>query len=227
MISVGSIISNQVAWRDWPQSAKDEVTAFSSVISYPKGAKIVCETKEADAILIVAEGTVTMETSSLDGGRHLFMPPRPGDILELSSVIANTTYMSNIIAQENCKIVYIPKLRFLRLIREKPELMYSLLEFISHRFIRYVDRNRRDLSFNNLRQRLANALVDMAIGYGVKRDEDGKIILNITQDELASILGVSRQSIYKEISKFCEQGVLERLYAKIIISSIAILRHET
>jgi len=99
---------------------------------------------------------------------------------------------------------------FLQWLSQRPRAALALLETLSLRF-RMKDEALVDTGFLNLSQRLAKRLVDLSGAHlGGRAPSKGGgpdgIRLPITQEQLASILGVSRQAVNKELNAFVRDG---------------------
>jgi len=73
-----------------------------------------------------------------------------------------------------------------------------------------------------LRQRLALTIARLAHSQGL-RDSSGEQFIGISQEELGKMLGVSRQSISKEIKRLQKEEVIDLRYGKIYICSLSLL----
>jgi len=93
---------------------------------------------------------------------------------------------------------------FTRWLAERPNAAFALLEALSLR-VRRTDEQLADLAFLQLPQRLAKRLVRLTADQSQGGRPAGTK-LRITQSELASMLGVSRESVNKQLNKFAQEG---------------------
>jgi len=97
-----------------------------------------------------------------------------------------------------------------------PALLRALLVQQSRR-LRLAFALLEDAATSPLEARLARQLVNLAASYG-RREADGTVIdLHLPQDELAQLMGVSRQRINQALKAWERNGALRQRYGRIVI----------
>jgi CRP/FNR family transcriptional regulator len=93
----------------------------------------------------------------------------------------------------------------------------AVLEAVSRR-LRETDEMASDLAFLDVAGRLAKKLLELAVTHGVARPAGGTLIdLPITQEELANMIGVTRESVNRNLSDFRRMGLVQNQGRKLII----------
>lgn len=187
-----------------PEAELRALASKGHVHSYRSGAAIFHEGDPGDALYIVIEGGVRIVVASPKGAEATVALLGPGECVGDLAMLDGKPRSASAIASGKTKTLVVRRDDFTRWLAERPKAMLALLETLSLR-VRRTDEALADFAFLDLPQRLAKRLLDLAI---VKQDghdlADAQI--GITQAELASMLGVSRESVNKQLNRFARDG---------------------
>jgi len=165
---------------------------------YPGGATIFREGDRGDSLHVVIEGSVRITVVSSKGEEATVALLGPGEFVGDLALLDGRPRSANAVASEATKTLVVTREDFRRWLAERPKASFALLEALSLR-VRRTDEVLADLTFLDLPRRLAKRLVSLA----AERAGDGRgVKLRITQAELASMLGVSRESVNKQLNDF-------------------------
>lgn len=105
----------------------------------------------------------------------------------------------------------------------RPELSIALTGIVADR-LRWANRRRLDFSGYPAKVRLARLLVELATAYG--RAEDGAVAIGcqLTQPELAALIGTAETTIHKGLRELREEGLLGTGYRITIVQDLRRLR---
>jgi CRP-like cAMP-binding protein len=148
----------------------------------------------------------------------------PGECVGDLALFDNQPRSATAIASQPTRTLVVTRTSFSRWLAEHPKAAFALLETLSLR-LRRTDEALADFAFSDLSTRLAKRLLDLdderrvLAGRGTK---DGHIA--ITQGELASMLGVSRESVNKQLNAFAREGIIALGRGKITIRDAGALR---
>jgi len=191
--------------RDLPLLARlpdEDLRALASrgrVRTYSGGSAIFREGEAGDSLHIVIEGGVRIAVLSPRGEEATLALLGPGESCGELSLVDGRPRSASAIASQATKTLVVTRNDFLRWLSERPRAALALLETLSLR-IRRTDEALSDLAFMDLSPRLAKRLLDLASHHA------GGSRLRITQSELAAMLGVSRESVNKELNVFARKG---------------------
>ena len=196
--------------RDVPLLARlpeDELRALASkghVHDYTNGTAIFHEGDPGDALHIVIEGGVRIVVASPKGEEATVALLGPGECVGELALLDGKPRSASAIASGNTKTLVVRRDEFTRWLSERPKAAFALLETLSLR-VRRTDEALADFAFLDLPQRLAKRLLDVA---SIQQDGSGLsgFQIRITQVELASMLGVSRESVNKQLNRFARDG---------------------
>jgi len=96
----------------------------------------------------------------------------------------------------------------------------SVLAVIARR-LRDSDQMASDLAFLDVSGRLARRLLDLSATNGVQREDGILLQVTLTQEELANMIGVTRESVNRNLSMFRRLGLIAREGRKIILRNSA------
>jgi CRP-like cAMP-binding protein len=114
-------------------------------------------------------------------------------------------------ATEPACVWKIPARTFQALLASRPDLLLAITKQIGGRF-KSVETRVESLVFRDVRSRVAGILLELAQRFGRARDgAPGRIIdLRLTQAELGTLIGATRQSVNESLGDFSEAGWITR-----------------
>lgn len=196
--------------RDVPLLAKlaeEDLRALAShgkVRNHKASEVIVREGAPGDSLHVVIEGVVRVTVGSKSGGEAIVAMLGPGEFVGDLALLDGKPRSASAIASQKTKTLVVTRHDFTSWLNERPKAAFALLEALSLR-VRRTDEQLADLAFLQLPQRLAKRLVQLATDHAQGPRVAGTK-LRITQAELASMLGVSRESVNKQLNRFVQDG---------------------
>ncbi len=195
-------------FRDIPLLAKltgpdlRDLASRGKVRRYAGGTTIFREGDRGDSLHVVMDGNVRVTVVSPRGEEATVALLGPGEFVGDLALLDGLPRSANAVATEATKTLVVTREDFRRWLAERPKASLSLLEALSLR-VRRTDEVLADLTFLDLPRRLAKRLAALASD----RAASGRPAkLRITQAELASMLGVSRESVNKQLNEFERSG---------------------
>ena len=183
-----------------PEADLKALASRGRVRSYPAGAVIFREGDPGDALHVVVEGSVRVAVLSAGGEEATVALLGPGEFLGDLALLDGRPRSATATAHQATKTLIVTRDDFRRWLSERPAAAFALLEALSLR-VRRGDEALADLSFVGLHQRLAKRLLALTA-----TETDARVRMRITQSELASMLGVSRESVNKQLNLFAREG---------------------
>jgi CRP-like cAMP-binding protein len=179
-----------------PEADLKALASRGRVRSYRAGAVLFREGDPGDALYVVVDGSVRVAVLSAAGEEATVALLGPGEFVGDLALLDGRPRSASAIAHRATKTLVVTREHFRRWLSERPKASFALLEALSMR-VRRTDEALADLSFLGLPQRLAKRLLALT-------SESER--LRITQAELASMLGVSRESVNKQLNQFAREG---------------------
>jgi CRP/FNR family cyclic AMP-dependent transcriptional regulator len=183
-----------------------------------KARKVVCQKGEpGHELFIVLSGKLKICTFSEDGKEAILGLIEDGEIFGEMALIDGQARSADVIALEDTHLLVIHRKDFLPFLETHPKACMGLLMAMTQR-LRKMDALIEDSRFLDLKDRLAKALGQLAQEHGRKEAGGGvRIDFKISQEELGSLVGATRENVNKLIRAWVEDGVLETSQSTLII----------
>jgi len=156
----------------------------------------------ARELFVVQSGTVAIGHTGPDGRESLVELVGRGGLFGVCSLFDGQPRATLARALETSTVVAVPYQPLLRVLDQRPALLWGLVRLLATR-LRSVDQSLADNVFLDVTGRTAKRLLDLA----GDRDE---FALPVTQEELAAMVGASRERVNKSLSTFARLGWLEQ-----------------
>src|SRR4051812_43499353 len=199
-----------------------DLEALGSIRRYRRGDVLFHQGDDAGAVLVLLEGHV--KAAMLNDGREVILAfPGPGELLGELSAVDGEPRSGTVRAIDDIEALVIPRSAFRAFLGHPPPVAPPLLHSVAAR-PRAADRQRVDYAVNDVVVRVAGRLVELCDRFG--SDEGGcvEIGLAITQDELASWAGASREAVAKAMALLRTLGWIQTERRRIIVLDLSPLR---
>lgn len=194
---------------------------------YVDGELIAVRGGQPDAWWGCAKGAVRVSSVSISGKLITLDYVEPGIWFGDVSLLDGGLRTHDVYAYGDTTLLWVPATQFHELVRHHAELNRALLQLQAKR-LRLLYGVIEDLNTLPLRARLARQIGHLVRSYGVpslSADAEIRISLQLAQEELAQLLGVSRQSVNQELKAMEREGVLRvELTGLVICDRVALLR---
>ena len=157
-------------------------------------------------VFYLKKGFVKCYVTSKDGSELTFVIFKPDDILPMTW-IKNTLYIYYFEALTNCELYKAPKDKFLSFMNARPEVAENLMVKMSTRLGGILQRMEY-LAFGNAGEKVASTLMICAERFGEKKGKSIFISIPLTQKDIASLVGMTRETTSIEINKLKRQKII-------------------
>ena len=180
-----------------------------------RGQTLFSEGDQAERLYVIGEGKIKLGTVSADGRENLLSILGPGDMFGELSLFDLRPRTSTATAVTDVRLFSLGNDDLQELLRARPEVSFYLLQSLAQRF-RRVSEIVEDLVFSDVPGRVAKALIQLSGRFGKPTDEGLHVNHDLTQEELAQLVGASRETVNKALADFAGRGWL-RLEARAVI----------
>ncbi len=170
----------------------------------------------AGPLWVVAEGLLETSRTWANGRRILLSLLAPGDTTDLAAAFDDQPTLCDILTRTHATLVNVPRCALQAAVDRPESQALSMLRALSRQGRIDAERLHMDL-INSPRVRLARTLLRLAAG--VEATARGRA-LDITQDDLAAMLGLSRQSIASAMKPLVRAGLVETGYRCIMLRDL-------
>ena len=172
-----------------------------------RGHIVFKEGDSGDRLFIVLDGKVKITRASADGRENLIAVLGPGEMFGELSLFDPGPRTASVSAVTDATLASLDHDDLRPLLLERPGVGVELLRALAQRLRRTNDAM-ADLVFTDVPGRVAKALLDLAAKFGVEEADGIRVRHDLTQEELAQLVGASRETVNKALSEFAHRGWL-------------------
>jgi len=174
---------------------------------------------------LIQSGRIRVVNYSRSGKEVQTKDFRDGDCFGEVGVIDGLPRSNNAYTVGRTELLVLKKPDFDRLHSQHPQIAQRLNLYLCHR-LRMADASVEELSVLTLRERLPRLLSQLADNHGLPAESGAVVISSISQNDLAHMLGVARQSVSREIKELERVGLVRLRYRTILIPNISSFRRQ-
>jgi CRP-like cAMP-binding protein len=181
------------------------LSAYAATRMMPAGTTLFSKGDPGDALYAVCAGTVKITVPSIDGREAMFNVLHAGEIFGEIALLDGQPRTADVVTLTDTELMVIERRDFLSFVHSEPKVALKLIEFLCAR-LRFASEHFEEVVFLNLPTRLARTLIRL------EETEEGPAAeprkLAITQQQLSLMLGVTRESINKQLSAWAKRSLI-------------------
>jgi CRP/FNR family cyclic AMP-dependent transcriptional regulator len=171
-------------------------------VDLPKGEVLFTEGEPGDRLYVIADGKIKLGATSADGRETLLAILGPGDM----SLFDPGPRTATATALTDATVLGLGHDDLQPWLTGRPGVGPALLRALARR-LRRTNEAMADLVFSDVPGRVAKALLDLANRFGVAGDDGSVYVVHdLTQEELAQLVGASRETVNKALADFQNRG---------------------
>ncbi|HZO70878.1 MAG TPA: Crp/Fnr family transcriptional regulator [Ktedonobacteraceae bacterium] len=204
----------------------EDVHELGSIIrrrTFRSGEVIFHRDDPGQVLYIIKEGKVKICLISPDGQEISLVVFGKGEYFGELALFDGLPRSADAIALEKVECYTLQRSDFNKAIMKNPKIAIHLLEILSQR-LRRTDQQVEDLIFLDVYGRVAKKLLDLADTHGMKVEDGVRIDVRLTQQELASMVGASRESVNKVLGYFTDKQFISTDKHRITLHRMADLK---
>ncbi len=183
---------------------------------YRKNQIIFGEGDPGEALFLLKTGKIKLTKTTPDGREQILAFRSAGEIFAEVVLFDGGAYPATAEIIEDARVGIIRNQDIERIILDNVDIAISLLKIMSKR-LRHAQTSLKDIALKDVYGRLASTLLKLASEHGLKSEAGTKISLNLTHQDLANMIGTSRESVNRVISEWRKEGVLDAQRGEITI----------
>jgi CRP/FNR family transcriptional regulator, cyclic AMP receptor protein len=180
-----------------------------------RGDVLFHEGDSGDRAYVVVDGKIKLGRTSSDGRENLLAILGPGQMFGELSLFDPGPRSATVTAVTDATFLSLTHDDLLRWLDGRPAVARGLLAQLAGR-LRKANDVVADLVFSDVPGRVAKALLDLADRFGRTADDGVHVHHDLTQEELAQLVGASRETVNKALADFASRGWL-RLEARAVV----------
>jgi len=215
-----SVLRKHPIFSDLAPDAFDQLCRYAQPTSLKRGATLFAKGDPGHSLYAVISGTVKISVSSPDGRNAILNLIGAGEVFGEMSVLDGRVRSADATANTNCEILVIDRRDFLPFVHSQPALAMKFIELLCER-LRWTSDQVEQIILQDLPGRLASAL----LGLTEKRKlESANRTIAITQQEISEMVGMTRESINKQLRAWAARDWLRLEHGAIVVLNADPLR---
>jgi CRP/FNR family transcriptional regulator, cyclic AMP receptor protein len=174
--------------------------------NYRNRQAIFAQGDRADAMFYVQKGNVKLTVASKRGKKAVIAILRPGDFFGEGCLSRQSLRTSTATAIQSPTIARVTRATIVRIIRQEPAFARRFISYLLFRMER-IEEEFVDQIFSSSEKRLARILLVLA-GFGL-RAKPGPILLKVSQETLAEMVGTTRSRVSYFMNRFRKRGFID------------------
>lgn len=185
----------------------ETLRSLGTMRRYAPGAALFWEGEESSHVAVVLAGRVKVAAAAADGTEALLAVRGPGELLGELAVLDGAPRSATATALDAVAVRLIDGVEFEQFLATRPGAAVALLHLLVRR-LRESGRRRAEFGSQDVAARLAGRLLELADEHG-EPDGDGiRVTVPLTQDDLAGMVGASRESVARALRTLREAGLV-------------------
>lgn len=203
---------------------KDELVKLSDCKTshiIKKGEVIFEEGENVNGIYCIKDGICKLTKLSANGKDHIVKLVTKGELLGQRSMISDEPVNLSAVALEDMQVCFIPKSEVMGYFDKNNQFSMSVMKTICGD-LKDADDHMVNLAQKTVKERLAETLLYLNDTFG--KNEDNSLKVQLSRDELASMIGTATESCIRLLSDFNKLGLIELNGKKIVLKDINALK---
>ena len=160
-----------------------------------------------DSFYVILSGQVKVSVSSPEGQEAILVILDAGESFGELALLDEQPRSATIEATRPAEVLVMRKDEFHRLIHQHPDVALALLRVMARR-LRDTDQFLQDAAFLDVAERLAKKLLALVDSHGRRSERGIELDIHLTQQDLAAMIGATRESVNKQLGAFRDRGIL-------------------
>ena len=188
-----------------------------------RGERLFTEGDAGDKLYIILTGKIKLTKAAPDGRENLLSVHGPGEMFGELSLFDPIPRTSSASAVTNARLAAIAHDDLRTWLSSRPEVAMHLLQALAQR-LRRINEVKADLVFTDVPGRVAKALLDLSDRFGVLTPDGVQVNHDLTQEELAQLVGASRETVNKALADFAARGWIQLAAKSVLVTDTDRLR---
>lgn len=170
-----------------------------------RGDVVFHEGDPGDSLYVITAGKVKLARTSSDGRENLLSVLGPGEMFGELSLFDPGPRLTTAYVVSDTQFISLGNDALRDFLADHPEVAMQMLAGLAHR-LRKTNEGLSDLVFTDVPGRVAKALLDLSDRFGKRTDTGLLVAHELTQEELAQLVGASRETVNKALADFAHRG---------------------
>lgn len=187
---------------------RDRLVAYMRVARYPRRTVLFRKGDPGTNMMVVLRGRVKICTHSEDGKELVLNLVNPGEVFGEIALLDGSDRTADAVTLDDCELLVLERRDFVPFLGRHPEACLKLLRVLCER-VRRTSELLEEALFLEGPSRLAKRLVRLAEVFGKPVPKGIRIDLRLSQQQLGSMVGMSRESMNKQLGQWRREGLIQ------------------
>lgn len=202
----------------------EQIRALARLQRYPARQTVVSQGDETGDLFLVVDGSLRASSCNAHGDEVVLSIMGPGDVFGEMALLDGEPRSATVSTLEACQLLVIEAGAFHALLRQMPALSASLMKVMARRIRDLTDRT-QDVALLNVESHLAKVVLALAARFGDHtRSGQTAITLKLSQQELASMVGATRELVNRRLRAWAQRGIVELVSGSLVIKQQGVLQ---
>jgi CRP-like cAMP-binding protein len=215
-LDVPSLLRKVSIFSDLPDSTLTDLAGRMRPRAAEAGTVIVSQEEVGDALFVLATGKVKVVLYGETGREIILSILRVGDFFGEMSLLDRQPRSANVVAVEESELLTLDREAFQSHLHGHPSTALAILAEMSRR-LRRADEVIGNLALLDVYARVARAIKELAQQQGQPVDGGLLIKERPTQQEIAGLIGTSRETVSRALNDFTRRGLMEMTGKQILV----------
>lgn len=212
-----ALLSKVSIFEGLSRDALVELSRALKPLTFKRDALVFGKASQGDALYIIRSGQVKVVLQNADGKEMILTTFKTGDFFGEMSLLDGHPRSANVFTSKKSQLLVLSRSDFVSHLERFPTTSLRILEVMSHR-LRRADEVIGNLVMLDVYGRVARILIDLSHKEGEQREDGIFIKSRPTQQDMASMIGTTRETVSRVLSEFQRRGLLTAEGKSILLS---------
>jgi CRP/FNR family cyclic AMP-dependent transcriptional regulator len=179
-----------------------------TIVDLARAERLFDEGASGNQLYVILDGKIKLTRAAADGRENLLSVLGPGEMFGELSLFDPRPRTASATAVTDSRLAALAHDDLRNWLTGRPDVALHLLQALAQRLRRAND-VMADLVFTDVPGRVAKALLDLAERFGTAQEDGLQVNHDLTQEELAQLVGASRETVNKALADFAARGWLQ------------------
>jgi CRP-like cAMP-binding protein len=213
-----SVLRRIPLFRDFEDAELSQIASTVGVARFSKHQFIVREAEPGETFFIIVSGSVSVCRIAPDGRETILSILKEGDFFGEMSMFDSSLRSASIKALTEVEVGTINRTEFLDLLDRNPKIGRLLVIELAER-LRAANALIAATTSQDIRARLASLLLNLSEQFGEPVDNGIKISLRLTNQEMANMIGTTRETVNRTLNRFWDDQLVDMRTAHVVVTS--------
>ena len=192
-----------------PKPSLEQLEKVKYASAYPQGAILFVEGQAPRGVYLICSGRVKLSTTSRDGKTLILRIAQPGEVLGLHATVSGKPYELTGETLQPCQLDFIRRDDFLRFLQNHVDACLNAAQHLSQNCQSAYEMIRSLGLSHSVSEKMARLLLEWSSDGEKTRDGAIRIKVSLTHEEMAQLIGTSRETVTRVLSEFRQKKLAQ------------------